>query len=392
MSKHQKANKEKKGLVKEAKVLGKVMKKEIRRVVDPRSALKKRRHPVSVASRKSVGKLQRQMLPGSKEAVALANSLINPIGSSPMRLPTHTEGAKTAVSRLQQSYFYNTTGGSTGTYSLYPATDNLAVIFRDPLLAAVILQKSITAYSYTANFCSQNGTFGTTLTIPSATLNESIDLSPVYWKYTSGSQPHGTYLYPGMSQEYLYTWFDAGVVLTITFGATVSGEVTLTRWLAPGQYSEESVTNTVSSATSTTFTFTTSTTSGSLTYGYWNIQVLFTTEASNTTIAPSFATSSTQDVFAHQAVPEIQQNINDYAMLRVNSAALLWSNEAAPLYKDGEIVGVNIPTTTPWFTITDTATMQKLAGYWDGKLATGIYAYLPMTNYKLTPRITVILP
>jgi len=315
----------------------------------------------------------------SRPSTALADVIINPIGMEPKRFPTHSGCKETAVSKYDFSLFYNTTAGSIGSYPFVPATDNIAIIFRDPLRAVVYMAKNTGVFSYTAYFTDNAGSLATTLPITQNLLDSNLSISPTYWKSGTTVAPHGPYLYPGMSQGSLYTWCDANVTITFTFNNSVSGQIVAYRWEGPGEHSSVPYVVTISATTSAAFTFGTS---GQLQFGYWCFEFTPTTAIpATTTLSAVYATSATQDVFAHLAIPEIQNNLNSYNMLRVNAAAMLWMNEAAPLYKDGTISGVNIPTSTPWYTITSTATIQSMAGYWDGKLSTGCYTYLPLSNY-----------
>jgi hypothetical protein len=312
------------------------------------------------------------------EVEAICQSLAVPLNNKPVRFASEYTTAPTVLAApwdIVQTQWSQANSGEVGEYP--PDTDAIAFLFRDPVRAAVIYDANVNTLdmTYQALFSPE---------YPNALAPVPLTPTPVI-NANSGSQslgeylaipcmtavsayaPHGPTMYAGVDGQTKarYFWIDATAALPSTITANFNptgnaGRFTLDAWDDGVCFSNVVEANFTGISTSAALTV--------ITPGYYAVRLA--TEATMNLVSLIYDNPG-NPVFTHLTLPDLQNNAAAATKIRISAVSLCYTNKTAPLNKEGEIVGVQLPAGRGW-------TKNALAG--------GSFSFLSsLQNAKVLP-------
>ena len=177
------------------------------------------------------------------------------------------------------------------------------------------------------------------------------------WDPASGQAPHGQVMFPGLSpsRDKYFWWCDVGTTLTLTLSAPIGVNF---RTTTLARYSENEEDFYVQ--TGTTFVnFGQTTVSASWTIsvpGYYTPLVELdpaniTTINATANLKISGTSATTPWVYGHRCTPGLENNFSAATDLRHVAASIMYTNKAAPLYRNGLVCAKQYPKDYDWYEI-----------------------------------------
>jgi hypothetical protein len=265
---------------------------------------------------------------------AVLGYLCDPFDFTPVRYSGPFATRETAVNRLFAitTAGWNTTDASPTVRDQLPLSDTVYFLFRDPRRCSIMYDANAGAntWSYTWTVTDGNGTHGVT---------DSYTI--VYGEYprfnvaqcTTSYAPHQVKMISAEDDEGVnYFWVDATSGAPTTLSLTnlvVSAGITyvLRKWVN-GLVTEVTVTTATNASGVLNISLTSS--------GYYTFTILTLAGALNTTTMRNTVTG-TSSVYCHNHFPGLSSNIQSAPDIRTTAAALMYTNDAAPLYRQGKI-------------------------------------------------------
>jgi hypothetical protein len=305
---------------------------------------------VSGRSKSNTAPAVKELISAASRSGALANrvqravigSIVDPFDFGLIRFPGGYATRPTAIAKLfyHQPVLWDTTDATTPGSAQLPVSDTVAIIFRDPRRALIVYDPNVSGSQWSYNFVvvtdtTTQGTGGVNIVWP---IHEYLKWS--YALATTGYTPHGVYATPFIDPEGVtYFWVDATAANPTTFSVAGLANSTayafeLRMWLN-GEITETLFTNTTSGSGVWT--------QGVSISGYYTIS----NKAQNLTPSMIYVTG-TSSVFCHLHMPGLLNNVFRATNVRTLSATLMYTNEAAPLYKQGKILSYQCPAGDEW--------------------------------------------
>lgn len=292
----------------------------------------------------------------------VAESMINPLDTSPLHLPILSVGVPTAVAKPIFKQKINFSGWQSGSYANSALTpgEQVVAIFRHPARALILGDPNSTAqqFQYIANWHLGDGGAG------SQSYKIGVGTLPLTWSPAvaqSTYRPHGRLLFPGVASDSSNSaprqgfWVTSGIsgsVLSLLINYTTSASWTLRVRLFRFDGSEWVLLGTDGAAgivSGTGTSYTTVLTSLMTSDGYYSVEVA--TESANIDLTFNYVqlnNLSTGPVMCHRAVPTYEDNYTACETIRINSAAALVSNIAPALYVNGSILSYQASSGQDW--------------------------------------------
>lgn len=274
-----------------------------------------------------------------------------------------------------------------------PATDLTAFLFRDPLRAAVIWDANDSDQTYTYEVyaledAGQLANVFDVFTPQDGAVQPFKDLPMIQWVATSSYQPHGPILHCGHDDGHNYVWIDKGGNIDVTFNTDTgsnpaAGGITcnLVQWYPGGgddQYSlsTHTVAYTGFASGSAIIHFDSISEAG-----YYRVTMgssLTQAAGSWNTLKASATCGGASGVHRHLTIPGIDANSAAVRDIRITGAAIRYTNQAPPLYREGQAVTVQVSEGEDWQDIDNgsISTMASLQGACLKSIEEGIYSFL----------------
>lgn len=318
----------------------------------------------------------REATAGSSAAARICARLALPEEGDPIRYADQYTAEKTAIANPYREDKINWSTVSAN--AQIPSTDMILFLFRDALRHSIRYDPNaaVASASYTWKFATNNVIANTSQL---GFVNRRYPLQPVWAEATTTYRPHGTYLYTGRDEEcdqseMGFIWIDstaaAQATMSFVFAAdpgTLNNGIEIWRW-------ENGEATMVQSLNLVAATLSYLLVALPAVSGYYGIAITTALASSLTTVGHT--TSSSQ--WCHLPVKNIDLNQNDITGMRVLGAGMRWTNEAAPLNKQGNIVACASGPGESWQTFA-TNGYNFIAAYPDMKsrlLANGMYTFL----------------
>lgn len=289
-----------------------------------------------------------------------AQALAAPFGLTTPRFSTEFTTAKTAVAtpweRIDGRWAPNE--GTVYPLSPYPPSSQMfGALFRDPVRSAVLYDANASTepFEYRAQFNTSISALEpgsnafTYVSKTAADYPHMSALQTVQWRAVTDFQPHGPTQYPGIAQgsDGKFVWLDtlstAGLTNSITaaFNASLTSgqqaKMCLDRW-DDGRIEEELVSGSAVSGQSSIVLL--------VPYsGYYAVRFA---SNFNCTITNLRYYNNGSPVYCHLPLPGLTANAASAPAIRVTAASLMYTNEAAPLNKQGKITGLQAPEGLGW--------------------------------------------
>jgi len=273
------------------------------------------------------------------------------------------------------------------TFALRSATR--AIIQYDP-------NDSVQTYKYNLFFGSTAGEF-TTLPPAASITFKALNVDWTYAPTVKAAAvlsyaPHGPFLYAGSvgtSNPSRFLWHDASSASSLVYaitsnspggGAADTITFALDQWSPDGGVtSGPMVTVPANVAVNTTITLTQS--------GYYALKAKTTIGGivSVNNFAASFQAAGS--VISHRALPGFEANVGAMESCRVNAVALMYTNTAAPNYRQGKVTGYQLPPGLDWQKVvagiaSKTNFLADLSESEELEALNGMYAYLRPTGLE----------
>lgn len=307
-------------------------------------------------------------------------NFLAPAAAHGFRWPLDGAGAlvsqRTGTATLPASINIQPSTTFVGTYTDGAQASQLIYQFRTPLRAAVWLQRTTSAYVYTA-YNYTGGALSTTFTTLGSSADSDVDV--VYLTNSSVGAPHGSKLYSGSvtGSEFgtsSFLWVGVNDTVNFVFAASSTFVIRPYRYSKPNMSDQEVVpyAEITGTAFTGTKTFTGTSAAGLSPFGYWCFKIVSTTGCSytlNLTVAAG-------DVLSHLAIPDGDLHPTWCSRLRMLGSSALFTNTAAKLYQDGEDFATVINAGRPFYEINTANQINATVDAWKGVAADGIYGWL----------------
>jgi hypothetical protein len=276
--------------------------------------------------------------------------------------------------------------------------------FREPLRHTVIPNRNANGltYSYRAwgLSVSDPGGVRTINTLPAQGFNltfeatdepvpgQEFELNPVFWRATSSFRPHGDVLFSGTpngnAEERRFVYLELGTVVStqMTFAATSTASFMLVADLLVGDTIELNVgaTPPINAANITTPQTITIPRSGYYAFRtVWRAGILDPI-AGVLTCAQNLTFSHNGPVFAHRPIPGLDRNFASASAIRILGHSLMYTNKASPLYRQGQIAGLQLNLGTSWLDYTTFDAVSKPSTNFGVAGSTNQVTVLPAEN------------
>jgi len=285
-----------------------------------------------------------------------------------------------------------------------PADNMVAFAFRNVLRALIYYDPNVDQedYSYYAMGCSTGED-----TIPAATwvvandlaYDTFVPLKVAYYVQQTAYRPHGSRIYCGSDgeSERRYVWAEAATVFTLnvsTTAASVNMAICLDRWTPQGIQECVIITTPTILSTSPVTLSVTTTEAGYYCVSYKLGQLGNRQQQSQTSIFTSTpATPLTFSgvsfgkndgpVWCHLAAPDYAPNDGVEHTCRVHSVSLMYTNQAAELYREGKITMVQLPAGDNWYSYAlEPGVLEGTLDSVTLEAKNGMYGYLKPTQPK----------
>lgn len=287
----------------------------------------------------------------------IASSLAVPALNDPERWSSEFSTAPTAIASpwAQTVAGWNIAGNSTINI---PNTDMFGFVFRSAERAAILYDANSSAQTMTYAVYGSSPGGDEILTLPSSSwsifnggtgvaLNVPETLHTPYALATSTYRPHGTTLFAGADgvSTSRYFWLDGHTTMSITY-TTVATQVPVfiaDIW-TPDGVSQGNYTVAGSTGTSQTTTLKTN----AYPAGYYAFRVFQTVATGVLSILSMTIQDVGGPICCHRCIPGYDVNVGSVTGIRVLAAALMYTNEAALINKQGKIAGFQSPQGTHW--------------------------------------------
>lgn len=293
-----------------------------------------------------------------EQAESIVLSMTAPKEYPPVRTSTVFTAGPTAVAKL-----YQVQNASFADYVTTGSPNNSAAfVFRDPYRAFITLVQVNAGFTYSYST--------TTFSVSNAV--SKVQIPGLSWVGGSGAQPHGPILYPGQvdddTRQYFYAGYNKTFTLANNIGTALS-VYTYRYWqgiITPGP------TFNVANGTSATYTTT-------LQNGYYGFDVYGAAVATGTfsfsLSAPVVASPAIYE-WGHFALPDLTSVADSVDAIKIYGAALMYTNTAAPINRQGKIAGCQIPQGREWFDYVDYSIVSTLESACVKSAENGIYGFL----------------
>jgi hypothetical protein len=366
------------------KKVAKIAKKVVKAVV--RSQEKKKKFKPSKKTNVSMSSTKRMLPKRTMQAISTAafgkksrgSSLSNKIaygicipGSVPnLRMkPTVGDSRPTGVVALH-SLTTQKQPTNAGTYNSMPIGTSFCALFRDPFRAMIVFTPNTAAaqYTYVGQFRTSVNVLNPYFVFANIAQAEEVPLNMVYLKASTAFAPHGSYLFPGSFDDDRYVWLDLGASITVVQSvADTGGRLSLFAWDGSAVQFAVGLFNT------TTVTVTNTFATGSYVSMQYSSQ---TNPPTNTNLTVSFG--GTGDVFAHLAVPNVINHLQQLTAVRMNAASIMMTPVAAALNRGGTITGGDLEANALWYNYTNTNAITSLpsGNFSEKDFMVGMYSFL----------------
>lgn len=359
MSSQTPAKKEKTKLDRDVKALDKAVKNEKRYIENFAKSGKTRPNPTppkpgNVASKRS----KRNGQGGSNSLIPdyerVAAALAVPTLNDPVRWSSEFSSAPTAIASPWAIIpaGWNSAGNTTINI---PNTDTFGMIFRSAERAAIIYDSNSSAAAMNYQIYGSTSTSDENPTAPATSWNVLVGVTDYnaqylhtpYAKSTYSYSPHGSTLFAGADgvSPGRYFWLDGntGLYATTVTQYTNVPEFILDLWTPDGIVSD------VYTVVGTTGTANTTLKTPGTAPGYYSVRIKNQTSSGAGYITIQMhITDSGGPICCHRCIPGYDTNVASVNGIRVSAAALMYTNEAADLYKQGKISGFQSPQGTHW--------------------------------------------
>lgn len=257
-----------------------------------------------------------------------------------------------------------------GTYVSMPIGTTFCALFRDPFRAMIVFTPNTVGatYTYVGQFRTSTNVLNPYFVSGNIAQAEEIPLNMVYLKASSAFAPHGTYLFPGSFDDDRYVWLDYGATITVVQSvADTGGRLSVFTW------DGSAVPFLVGLFNTTTVTVTQSIATGSYVSLQYSSQ---TNPPTGTNLTVSVV--GTGDVFAHMAVPNVINHLQQLTAVRMNAASIMMSPVAAAINRGGTITGGDLEANVLWYNYTNTNAITSLpcGNFSEKDFMVGMYSFL----------------
>lgn len=320
----------------------------------------------------------REGLSGASAAARICARMALPEEGDPIRYADQYTAEKTAVANpFREDKINWSTVPAAGAQQL-AATDMMLFLFRDALRHTIRYDPNSAGALCDITWMFSSGSAIVSTSELGVAIQTKV-LQPVWGAATSVYRPHGDYLYCGRDEEcdesdmgFMYidsTTLYPGL-LTLNFTGdpgTRTNAIEIFRWI-DGEAVRVMTQNTTAGTTLYSLI------SLPTVSGYYGLKVAVAATA--TALAVSHRCQSS--IWCHQPVRNIALNQNDITGIRILGAGMRWTNEAAPLNKQGNIVACASGPGETWQTFA-AGGYNFIASYPDMRsrlLASGLYTFL----------------
>lgn len=332
----------------------------------------------------------RNMRVGNPLSRKLAGFIANPAAAEYGFQLNDSDSNYTATANLPKYFEYNNQV-ALGTTSLGSTTKSQHFMFRDVARATVSFQVNPGTAASPSLYCYQ-GLFYVSGEVATVSMTEDYMKHPInFTRFKSlalaaampnslggvvGWQPHGQYLYPGITgagtAKRSYIYLDKSATISVTLsGSITSALIQVKKFLSPGT-DDPTMANLVWSGT------------GTHTYvaageGYYCLEASEYNAADAALIASVYIYGA-GDCFCHHPVPGFDDALAVYAKCRINALSTLIHPTAATLYTGGTIAGNYLENcfTPIWTDIIGTSPDTNMHYKRVLPFETGLYTFLPM--------------
>jgi len=342
-------------VAREEKKIEKTLKKVPRKITRPPRRRPVSKNEISKVAEPGMMKLSSNL---ANEYKAIQSAITMPIEVAPIRFSSPYTGARTAIAapwtRIDCDWNPSTLGSTR-----FPVNEMVAFSFRDPLRSNIYLigNPSANNYLYTCFwFNEESGINDNTLDLSCFDSKEVLFGSPTFALTGLDFQPHGPAVFPGTTTKMPagFYWFNAGDFFQIhlqsyTFTGSTQGLTIIVYKWANGEVNEYTRFSTFSN--SSTDDILSAIDEGGI-GGYYGLG--FVWEEYHTgdvcSLKVYFGGSSTC-VFAHRSIPNLYSNLASCPEMRINAVSMMYTNDSAPLVKQGKVVGLQLPYERQWYDI-----------------------------------------
>jgi len=366
---------------------------EARKIVSKSKANGEARDAMSVEARKASRAMSSFLArTGGLEsgAIEIAQFLAAPSAYPPVRWTNGFGGSRTAVAspwKFDAVPFDTVNSGDTiPANALLPCSQMFVAAFRHPMRSLIIYDpnQAGATWSYPVTFASNVGQV-TNYVVP---VNVT-EPAPILFAAASGTyQPHGSVVYPGRTGESGQSLLPATgsskpdtLVVSVNNPALVQVHYSVLTWSQKdGVISGPDIVN-----SSATFNFSVTpevTSTGYQPMSYVGFSIHSVSVSAVTATAALTGTGGC--VFQHHALPDFQKNALSAGGVRNSAVSLMFSNTVAPVYREGELAGCQLPQNTFWVAaaLDGFSEMASAEGATQIAADNGMYGWLRPTQTK----------
>jgi hypothetical protein len=287
---------------------------------------------------------------------AVAKYLSLPGSIAPFRWSAGFSATDTAVASPYSVRKANWALG--GTTTVMNASEMLGAVFRLAECAVIQFEYNAAAANQTYRWLVSTPTTTLVDTAPTTTFTLAVTGSQESWVPivvalpTTAYKPHGNAKFAASrtgqkTDPQRYMWLDKGEIATMdAAGLDVTAIYYFKLWgYSSSAELEPVLEDSITGAASGSFSMTVPAS------GYYAFSMSSNNTGNTEPIdCADFQTGGThKEVFTHQSIPGYYEKISSIGKQRISAVSILYSNEAAPVSKSGNMVGYQSPQDIPWY-------------------------------------------
>lgn len=325
---------------------------------------------------------------GTRTFERISRALALPGDSTPQRWNSKFASQPTAIGAPWAIYSAPWSGSITGGVPI-PNTDLFVAIHKNALRAIIMYDPNTAGTQWAYQGYGSENTSVTNPALPATSWNvttktnaENVYLHVPYWQATSTYAPHDSILFAGKTKEkdLRFVWMDKGASFSLTILPSITdssgGLVSLDIWTQEGFAQDaQSIPVTLSAGTPVTAT------QGIANSGYYAVRFQALGSAQQLTFSALTLTSVGSN-FGHRPLPGFVANYGATESIRVNAAAVMYTNRASDLNKQGQIVGWQTPRGSHWleYCYSGFSALSEKPGCCVKPISNGMYGFYKPTD------------